>query len=128
MDKFAIKNIIHKSAAFLAVAFGILTLFVGSRTLLGFSDPGYTIFYPLLLFNTIMGLFYMAAGILIWIDHKSQIKVTRLIFGANLIMLLLMLLLYLFDTEIAKESFKAMTFRTAFWLAIYLILRTYLKK
>ncbi|MDR8390731.1 hypothetical protein NC796_06265 [Aliifodinibius sp. S!AR15-10] len=128
MNRSSLKIVTRKALSVLATAFGVLTVFVGSRTLLGFSDPGYTIFYPLLLFNAIMGLFYTAAGVFIWIDHKKQVQTSLLILVVNLLMLLLMLTLSLLSTEIATESFKAMTFRTGFWLVIYITLRTYLKK
>lgn len=127
MDSSSLKIVVHKALSVLAAVFGILTIFVGSRTLLGFSDPGYTIFYPLLLFNTIMGFFYTAAGILIWIDCKKQVQASLLILGANLFMLILMIILYSFGKEIATDSYKAMTFRTGFWFVIYITLKTYLK-
>ena len=51
--------------AAVAVLFGVATLVAGSRVLLG-SDPGYAVFTPLLLFNTLMGFAYIAVGGLAW--------------------------------------------------------------
>jgi hypothetical protein len=44
--KFAAMRIL---TSLIAVIFGVITVFVGGQTLLGFSDPGYTIFLPLLI-------------------------------------------------------------------------------
>jgi len=52
-------------ATAIAVLFGIATLFAGGRVLLG-SDPGYVVFRPLLVYNVLMGLAYVAAGIIFW--------------------------------------------------------------
>ena len=50
-----------------AALFGVATIFAGGRVLLG-SDPGYVVFRPLLIYNTIMGVFYIAAAFTIWIS------------------------------------------------------------
>ncbi len=48
--------------AAVAVLFGIATVVAGTRVLSG-SDPGYLVFRPLLIFNTAMGVAYLAAGV-----------------------------------------------------------------
>ena len=48
--------------AFVAIAFGLLTVFAGGRVLAG-ADPGYVVFRPLLVFNFAMGFVYVAAGV-----------------------------------------------------------------
>ena len=54
-------RLVQVGAATIAVLFGIATLFAGGRVLLG-SDPGYEVFRPLLIYNTSMGVAYLAAG------------------------------------------------------------------
>ncbi|MEO7359574.1 MAG: hypothetical protein ABI120_04550 [Gemmatimonadaceae bacterium] len=51
-------------AVAVAVLFGLATVVAGSRVLRG-SDPGYVVFRPLLIYNSVMGIAYIAAGIMI---------------------------------------------------------------
>jgi hypothetical protein len=55
-------KIIQNALSFIAVLFGLVTIFAGSRVLLG-SDPGHVVFLPLLIYNTAMGIVYVSAGI-----------------------------------------------------------------
>ena len=67
--------------AIVAIVFGLFTVFAGSRVLLEISDPGYALFLPLLIFNTVMGFIYITAGILIWRNiHKGVVDMTSSIF------------------------------------------------
>ncbi|MEJ1395471.1 MAG: hypothetical protein RPU64_14965 [Candidatus Sedimenticola sp. (ex Thyasira tokunagai)] len=54
----------------IAVLFGLLTMFAGTRVLLG-SNPGYIVFRPLLIYNAAMGIVYVAAGIIAWRNIKQ---------------------------------------------------------
>jgi hypothetical protein len=58
-------QVIPRVAASAAVVFGVVTVMAGGRVLLG-GDPGYLVFRPLLLFNTVMGAVYLIAGALVW--------------------------------------------------------------
>ena len=71
---------------FVAASFGLVTIFAGGRVLAG-ADPGYIVFLPLLIFNTVMGVIYVVAALVIWrsIDHGKQ--VAAIIFGLNLLVL-----------------------------------------
>ena len=53
-----------------AALFGIATIFAGTRVLLG-SDPGYIVFRPLLIYNTAMGIVYVAAAIIAWRNPQT---------------------------------------------------------
>ena len=101
----------------IAVLFGIATIFAGSRVLLGF-DPGYIVFRPLLIFNTAMGIAYVAAGILAWRDLKQGMYAAGTIFLLNLAALAAIYFLYTEGSPIAVDSLRAMTLRTVVWLAL----------
>lgn len=107
----------------MAVIFGVVTVFVGGQTLLGFSDPGYTIFLPLLIFNFVMGFFYLVTGLLIWKSHKNALSTARTVFSLNLFVFLMVSLLYFSSDRVAMESLIAMAFRTGLWFAIYMVIR-----
>jgi hypothetical protein len=107
--------------AFIAALFGLVTLFAGSRVLLG-SDPGYPVFRPLLFFNTAMGIIYVVAGFLIWRNLKFGMKATASIFFLNLTVLVTIYFLYQAGEIIAIDSLRAMSFRTVVWLVLLIIL------
>ena len=112
-----------KSAAriFLVIAyiFGAVTIAAGSRVLLG-ADPGYAVYRPLLLFNTLMGAIYVAAGVIIWftIDHGRWAAAA--VFGINSVALVVVATLHSTGETVAPESLQAMSFRVAVWLVLAL--------
>lgn len=118
--KFAATRIL---TSFIAVIFGVITFFVGGQTLLGFSDPGYSIFLPLLIFNFLMGFLYAGTGFLIWMSHPQELKTARTIFLLNFFVFLMIGFLYLSSDKVAMESVIAMIFRTGLWLVIFIVIR-----
>lgn len=112
-------DIVQRVASVIAVAFGLLTIFVGGQTLLGYSDPGYTVFTPLLIFNALMGFIYAGSGYLIWRKLSTGIKSAKIIFLINVAVLVLILIIYLTGELVAVDSIKAMSFRTGIWLIIW---------
>lgn len=122
MHKKDLSTIIQKVCSIIAIVFGLITIWVGGTTLLGFSDPGYVIFLPLLIFNTVMGFAYTAAGYLIWRKLQTGINAAKFVFLINLSVLILIAIAYLLEVSIAIESLKAMSFRTLIWAIIYVIL------
>lgn len=114
--------ILQRITATIAVAFGLLTVFIGSRTLLGYSEPGYTVFTPLLIFNTIMGIVYAGAGSMIWRDIALGLAAAKTIFIINFTALLTILIIYYLGGSVAIESLKAMSFRTIVWLVVWIVL------
>lgn len=101
-----------------AVAFGLLTIAAGGRVLLG-ADPGYAAYRPLLLYNTAMGLAYVAAGVAAWLDLRRGKYAAGAIFILNLLVLGAVAWLYRSDGSVAIESVRAMTMRTVVWLALF---------
>lgn len=110
---------IRYTAAFTAGAFGLLTVFKGSTTLLGVSDPGYNLFLPLLVFNTVMGIFYIISGNLIFKNAEKGKRSSGIISLINLLVFLLIVIIYFSADHVASESVFAMAIRTMVWFAIY---------
>lgn len=104
--------------ALVAVLFGLATIFAGTRVLLG-SDPGYIVFRPLLIYNTAMGIVYVAAGIIAWRNIKQGMYVAAAIFVLNLVVLVAIYFLYTEGNSIAVDSLRAMSLRTVIWLALF---------
>ncbi len=107
-------------AAAIAVLFGVATLFAGGRVLLG-SDPGYVVFRPLLIYNTIMGVAYLAAGITIWRSISVGKYAAGAIFLLNILVLLGIIVVYQSGGAVAVDSLGAMTLRTVVWLVLFLV-------
>lgn len=109
------------AVAVAAVLFGIVTVLAGARALFG-PGPGYTVYLPLLWFNTVMGIAYVAVGILAWRHLKLAVYGAAAICVLNLFALGAINFLYTPNGAIARESLQAMTFRTVVWLVLFLVL------
>jgi hypothetical protein len=105
--------------ALVAILFGLLTLVAGSRVLLG-GDPGYVVYLPLLVYNTVMGLFYVGAGWLIWRSVHRGKQAAAMICLLNLLVLALVAWLRSQGQGVALESVQAMMLRTGVWLLLFL--------
>lgn len=101
----------------IAVLFGVVTLLVGTRVLRG-ADPGYVVYRPLLIYNTIMGGAYIAAGILAWRQVAKGRQAAGAIFVLNAVVLGIIGYLYRTGGAVAIESVRAMTLRTVVWLLL----------
>jgi hypothetical protein len=111
---------LQPAAAVVAVLFGLVTIAAGGRVLMGWSDPGYVVFRPLLIYNTTMGLAYVAAGLAIWRSLELGRKASAAIFVLNVIVLVAVVFLYASGTAVAIDSVRAMSFRTVVWLGLWL--------
>jgi hypothetical protein len=105
----------------IAIVFGIATLVAGARVLAG-GDPGYVVYRPLVIFNTLMGVAYLAAAALMWRGTVSGRNAAAVIFALNLAMLGVVVYLFRSGAAIAVESVRAMVFRSGVWLALFLAL------
>ena len=112
-------RIVQRAFALVAALFGILTVFAGTRVLMG-TDPGYVVYLPLLVYNTAMGLVYVAAGFLIWRSLKRGRQAAATILGLNLLVLAGVAGLHTAGQGVAPDSVRAMMFRTGFWLLLFL--------
>jgi preprotein translocase subunit SecG len=97
----------------------LAAIFAGARVLAG-SDPGYTVFRPLLIYNTAMGIAYVAAGIIAWRSLDRGKYTAATIFVLNLLVLGAIGYLYTAGSAVAVESLRAMAFRTVVWLLLFL--------
>ena len=119
MNQSIIPLILQRIMAAVAVVFGIVTIIAGSRVLTG-TDPGYTVFQPLLVYNTLMGVVYIAGGLMIWRNLRRGKYVAASIFTLNLIVLGGIAYLYFVSDGVAVDSLRAMTLRTVVWLVLLL--------
>ena len=113
--------IAQRALALLAAAFGVVTLVAGTRVLAG-ADPGYVVFRPLLWFNTVMGVAYLAAAFAIWRGTALGRRAALAIFALNLVVLAAVAVLHVSGAAVAATSLGAMSLRTGFWLALWLAL------
>ncbi len=111
-------KIIQRVFAFIAVLFGIATIIAGTRVLTG-SDPGYIVFLPLLVYNTAIGIAYVAAGVIAWRSLDKGKYAAATIFALNFLVLGTISYLYATGSAVAINSVRAMTFRTVVWLALF---------
>jgi hemerythrin-like domain-containing protein len=114
-------RIARRSVAVLAAAFGIVTVFVGSRVLAG-REPGFVVFRPLLVYNIAMGVIYVLAGWQAWRDARRGRVWAGTIAGLNLLVLLVIAALHFRGSGVAVQSLWAMTFRTIVWGSVLLVL------
>ena len=103
--------------ALVAAAFGVATMVAGGRVLAG-ADPGYVVFRPLLVFNTAMGVAYLAAAAITWRSIERGKFVAAAITLLNLLVLAVIGFLYATGHAVAIDSLRAMTFRTVVWFAL----------
>jgi hypothetical protein len=112
-------RIIQSVLAFVAVLFGLATIIAGTRVLIG-SDPGYIVFRPLLIYNTAMGVVYVAAGIIMWRSLDQGKYASATIFVLNSVVLGAIYHLYTVGGAVAVESLRAMILRTFVWFALFI--------
>ncbi len=112
-------HLIHRILSLAAILFGLVTVIAGTRVLAG-ADPGYIVFLPLLIYNVVMGVAYVAAGITAWLCPIRGKYAAAAIFGINLLVLGIIGYLYTVGAPVAFESVGAMTFRTFVWLVLFL--------
>jgi hypothetical protein len=112
-------RILQWALALVAAFFGLLTLLAGTRVLMG-ADPGYLVYRPLLVYNTVMGLLYVAAGALIWNSAHRGKQAAAAICLLNLLVLAFAAWLHSEGQGVALDSVQAMMLRTGVWLLLFL--------
>lgn len=76
-------SLTRRIAGGVAIAFGVLTIFSGGRTLLGSADMGAVVPF-VLWFNTLAGLAYVVAGLGLWQGRRWAWPLSFAIFAATL--------------------------------------------
>ena len=99
--------------------FGFVTIFAGVSVLTG-TDPGYIVFLPLLVYNTVMGFAYIGVGVLAWQNLNRGRNAAAIIFGLNLLVLAAICVLYSPGGPVAEDSLRAMSLRTAVWFVLFI--------
>lgn len=111
--------LLQRVTAAVAIAFGLLTIFAGGRVLVAGVDPGYLVFRPLLVFNTVMGVAYAVVGVAIWRTWPWSVRGAGTILALNITVLASIVALYATGGGVATDSLRAMAFRCAVWLALF---------
>jgi len=111
-------KILKKIAAGLALFIGAMSVFSGSKVLLGIDTKEYHVLTWLLVYNVLMGIISLFAAYLMW---KKNYRANNLI--TIILTLHIMVLLYLnfISESAAHESKMAMVFRTVIWLVITIL-------
>jgi integral membrane sensor domain MASE1 len=117
-EPFTVRAVRYVAGA-IAVLFGGATLFAGGRALAGI-DPGYQVFVPLLVYNTVMGFSYVAVGVAMWRSPRLGRAGAHVIFMLNVVVLITIVLVYSTGGAVAVDSLQAMSFRTAVWMVLFL--------
>jgi hypothetical protein len=121
LDPLPSMRLMRIAISLIAVMFGLVTIIAGTHVLAG-SDPGYNVFSPLLLYNTVMGSVYILAGITMWINLNRGKHAAAAIFILNFFVLAVVGYLYTEGSSVALDSIRAMTFRTIVWFLLFFAL------
>lgn len=108
----------RKALALAAVVFGAVTIVAGARVLAG-SDPGYVVYLPLLIYNSVMGVVYIGVGAGAWRRLDTGRNGAAAVFLLNLLVLVAIWLLYASGGAVATDSLRAMSLRTAAWGVLF---------
>jgi len=111
-------NIIKKIAAVLAFLIGLMSVFAGSKVLLGIDTKDYTVLTWLVLYNVIFGVISIFVAYLIWKNKNIAKNLTLFVLAMHF-----MVFIYLkfMSVIVATESIDAMLFRTGIWIAIAIL-------
>lgn len=114
-------RLLARVLAGIALVFGMATIAAGASVLLG-RDAGYVVYRPLLIFNTAMGVVYVAAAVMIWREAARGRRAAAVILALNVAVFGLISYLYRTGGGVAIDSVRAMAFRSAVWLVIFGVL------
>ncbi len=108
-------NVLKKIASILALFIGVMSVFAGSKVLLGIDTKDYSILIWLVSYNVIFGVLSIITAYFIWNDISKGKSLTLFILAMHF-----MVFIYLnfISSNVASESIKAMIFRTSIWVVI----------
>ena len=101
-----------------AILVGLLSLVSGSAVLLDIKQPAYHVLPLLVIYNVVMGVVSLAAGIGIWRNCGRAARLAFFVASAHTAVLLILLFFNVTNRPVASESIAAMIFRTLVWLGI----------
>lgn len=107
-----------KGASVLALLIGLLSVFSGSKVLLGIDIKDYTVLTWLVSYNVLFGVLSIFAAYLIWKNKKVNKSLTLFILAMHFIVFIY---LKFISATAATESIKAMIFRTGVWVLIVVL-------
>ncbi len=109
---------LKKIAAFLALFIGLMSVFAGTKVLLGIDTKDYHVLTWLVVYNVLMGLVSLYAAWLMWkTDYRANNLITIILFAH----LFVEIILRFFSNTAASESKHAMLFRIFIWLVIMIL-------
>ncbi len=108
----------NKIAAVLALFIGLMSVFAGSKVLLGIDTKDYNVLTWLVSYNVVFGVLSIFAAYLIWKAKEKSKNLTLFILTMHF---LIFIYLKFFSNTVASESIKAMIFRTSIWILIVVL-------
>ncbi|MFK5983504.1 MAG: hypothetical protein QM499_11365 [Flavobacteriaceae bacterium] len=105
-------------AAFIALLIGAMSIFAGTKVLLGLETKTYHTLVWLLVYNVFFGLISIVVAFLILKNNKFRKLVTYFVLSSHFV---IFLYLKFFSETTASESIKAMLFRISIWIIIVIL-------
>ena len=105
-------------AAFIALFIGAMSIFAGTKVLLGLETKAYHILVWLLVYNVFFGVISLVTAFLILKNNKFGKPITYFILVSHF--LVFIYLKFISETA-ASESINAMLFRTSIWIIIVIL-------
>jgi len=109
---------VEKIGAALAFFIGMMSVFAGSKVLLGVEVKDYNVVIALVAYNVLLGLLSMGTAYFLWKERTIGKWMMWTVFFAHF---LVFLYLEFSKNTVANESKMAMLFRLAVWAVIILV-------
>lgn len=110
--------VIRRIAAVVAVVFSGMSLIEGTQVLLGLAQPDYVVLKPLLIYNVLMAIPGIIAGVALWPGRRWAFRLAAVITAAHVVVLLVIGTMYLSGGSVALHSVQAMLARSVAWSLI----------
>lgn len=107
----------------IGVLFGAASVVAGLRVLTGLDLPGYVVLPWLVRYNVAAGLFGVVAGLGVWREARWAAGATAAMAAAHLIVLIVLVAMRTWGTDVANDSLGAMAVRVAIWTGIAVVAR-----
>jgi hypothetical protein len=105
-------------AAGIGLVFGLMSVVAGTRVLAGLAHPDYVVLPWLVAYNVAAGAVGVAAGAGLWGLWNWASRLTRLLAAAHGVVLAVLMVLWVTDRHVARDSLMAMLLRVVVWTAI----------